>query len=283
MKNRIHRNALAILLCVLTLLLAACGSENSEENATVNEDVQLSNIRFSDMNLTEEENRMMQDIQTLLQNAKYICTEERYGPDTLKIENTTSYTLDIRFIVNAYDEEGALVEWGSVSVEDWKPGERIASKIIYNTASVNMERVEIMAEYINGSSYYRTEFLPLTVTRPEISQDENDKPVTVSVKGGLPQTINIKGWNGVTAYEITSFELQEEYSDGEYALVLIATKKMGKPNGFESINFRLVREDGVVADSGSFYFSYIKNGDTVRASENYVELAPGNYTIEFSS
>ena len=66
MENRILRNALAILLCVLTLLLAACGSEKSEENATVNEDVQLSNIRFSDMNLTEEENKMMQDVQGLL-------------------------------------------------------------------------------------------------------------------------------------------------------------------------------------------------------------------------
>ena len=278
MKRKTIRNLLTAVLCVLALLLSACGSEKTEDEATLNEDVQLSNIRFSDMDLTSEEKKMMQDIQELLQSAEYIWTSEQYGNDILKIENTTPYTLDIEFVVNCYNADGALVNWNSASVEDWKPEERIVTEVTYYNG-VPVEHAELMAEYVYEGSYYRTNPLPL-----EINRAEKEVPVTLSVKGGLPQSISVHNYNGDSVYELTSFDYKAyDYSDDKYDCVLYFTKNSGKAQGYESIEYRIIREDGVVANSDSIYFSYIRPGETVRVTENYIDLPPGVYTVEFTS
>ena len=278
MKRKTIRNFLAAVLCVLALLLSACGGAKTEDEATVNEDVQLSNIRFSDMDLTTEEKKMMQDIQELLQSAEVIWAGEKYDRDILKVENTTPYTLDIEFVVNCYNAENEQVNWNSVSLEDWEPGERIVTGLTYyNDESV--ARAEIMAEYVNDGSYYRTDPLPL-----EVSREEKAIPVNLTVKGGIPQKITVHNYKGDSVYELTSFEYKPyDYSDDKYDCVLYFTKTSGKAQGFEGMEYRIIRDDGVVADSDSVYFSYILPGEIVRVTENYIDLPPGNYTVEFSS
>ena len=278
MKRKNIRYLLTAVLCVLALLLSACGSEKTEDEATMNEDVQLSNIRFSDMDLTAEEKKMMQDIQTMLQSSEIIWASEQYERDILKAENTTPYTLNIEFVVNCYNADGEQVNWNSISLEDWAPGERVETGLTYYNGKP-VERAELMAEYVFEGSYYRTDPLPL-----EISRGEKEIPATLTVKGGLPQKINVHNYSGDSVYELTSFEYKpEDYSDDRYDCVLYFTKSSGKAQGYESIEYRIIRDDGVVANSDSIYFSYILPGETVRVTENYIDLPPGVYTVEFIS
>ncbi len=282
MKRKSIRNLLAVVLVALAILLSACGSkkteENTEDESTMNEDVQLSNIRFSDMKLTAEEKKMMQDVQELLQSAEVVWASEQYDNDILKIENTTPYTLDIEFVMNCYSADGELLNWNSVFLEDWKPGERLETGLSYNSGEPS-ERAELMAEYVYEGSYYRTDPLPLEITRAE-----KEIPVTLSVKGGLPQKISVHNYSGDSVFELTSFEyVPEEYSDDRYDFVLYFTKSSGKAQGYESMEYRIIRDDGVVANSDSIYFSYIRPGETVRVAENYIDLPPGTYTVEFIS
>ena len=103
MKRKTIRNLLTAVICVLALLLSACGGAKTEDEATMNEDVQLSNIRFSDMDLTTEEKKMMQDIQELLQSAEVIWASEKYDNDILKVVNEPEAGLRLKKVVSGIE------------------------------------------------------------------------------------------------------------------------------------------------------------------------------------
>ena len=275
---RKQNRLIAALICVLALLLTGCGGK-TEEEATVNEEVQLSNIRFPDMKLTSEEKAMMRKVQEMLDTAELYRTADSYGRDTLKLENTTPYTLTADIVVNCFDEDDVLVTWYSLSLAEWKPGEEVETKISgHNSVSDIVNRAEILAEYVDGSAYYRTAFVPIKLT-----QEKSEIPVQIEVKGGLPQVITKKSWSGTSVYTVTSFTFTEGGSDDKYDFVMYLTKQSGKPESWGSIEYRLIRDDGVVAANGTIYLSYIKSGETVRVAEDYVDLSPGTYSLEFIS
>lgn len=276
MKRSITVTALFVFLTIMAILFSACASEESERS----DKVQLSNIRFSDSELSDAERALLEQVESILKSAQLNVAAS--DDDILISENTTDQTLDISFYVNLYDADHKIICTESTDLENWKPGEQTEICLWrYNSRSNGVESAEIMAEYTYGNAYYRTDLIP--IARNEKGKQTGDR-ITLKVKGGIPCRVTARNWDSESVYELQSFTYTEEtYTPDHYTFTFLLRKVSGDSQSMEGLEYRIVRDDGVVCDTGEIYMYYLSNGETILIQDEYKDLPPGDYSLELLS
>lgn len=258
---------LFIVLLAMLITMSACGGQ---ETIVSNEDVLFSNLKSPTDEMTQEERDTLDAVTRIISTATIDRTEDR-----LKLENTTDLTLDIDFTVVGYDENDTMTEQRLLSVDSFAPGDKVALTV-YFSSNPNIERADIGALYSWGESFFTTDYIPCEV-RHEID-------VQLTAAGELPLRVIIEDYNGISTFILHDVQLETNLgSSGVYNLKLTMEKESGEQQRYESVNYRILSEDGSVCDSGTVGMHGLKKGEMFYAYIDYVELLSGVYTLELYS
>ncbi len=279
MKNKRIIVRLFTILCAL-MMLTGCGStvkeaaEGTEEGAEEKESVMFSNIKMPDSSLSDEEREMLKAVQKMLEEAEVTRGNDSYYVN-LQVKNTTPYDLRLTFYLMGLDDDGAIRSCDSFYLDEWKSGARLAADMsIGGNVSVTQSRIVI--EYIDGSYLYRTE----PVILPLQSSVDADLPVEIRLQKELPYQFSVTGYSDTQKFSLLDFAYEAESTENKYTLKMRIRKDSALSGTYTSMEYRLVREDGVVVTDESVDISYLDRDEIMLVVDEYVELLPGSYTLE---
>ena len=260
------------ILFFLCSLLLGCSQETGS-GEKIEENIQFSNIRFPNMALKEEESAHISRVEEMLKTAVLITGDQ----DFLQMTNTTSEALKIEFYISIYNETGALVDSRSIRVNSFPEGGKLLYGL-YSDYAKTGDRAEIVAEFQHGNSYYRTNPIPLAVQEP---QKEQELPATIRPKDILPVEITVSSFWGENKYRLCSFSYEKDSTlDDVYNITVQFEKLSADGDKSDSIDYRIVGENGTVAYSDNFYIRYLNEGEVAELVDSYINLPPGDYYFE---
>lgn len=108
------------------------------------------------------------------------------------------------------------------------------------------------------------------------------------IADGLPQEINIKGYNGKVESKIKIEEVQYTYDKAftsQLKITVLGIKTYGNANStYDMISYKIYDSKNFMVDSGNLYLSSLDTNDKFKDNSIVVyDVVPGeNYTIKFS-
>ena len=263
-----------LLLSTMLFLLAGCGGSTvqTDSEETVMDSVSFSNTKFSDSELSEQEKQMMTDVEKMLADIRVFPTGDSYYLEMFA-ENTTSYDLRISFYLQALNSDGIICGSSSFFLDEWKSGSKLDRRMDVS-ADYEISDVRISADYVNASSWYHTDLI-----RPVFEkQSEENGSVHIQLKQELPYTFSVKNYSATQRFTLTDFSVKSK--SGYYSINMMIRKDSAFSDEYTLMEYRLVRDNGVVATDGSVSISYLEPGETMLVTDNYIELDPGDYYFE---
>lgn len=192
------------------------------------------------------------------------------------LENTTKYDLsNIRLVFNMLDDAGIVVSSTTDYVENWAAGAKYRAKLYKNDPQFSS--VEMCIEH--NSNYAFTKFVPVEYINNmiiEITPPELPAELDYGYRNRVYTTCIVNSFR----YDISS------WTDGlaSVRLYFSGVKTFDKDgndvNGSCRFAYKLLAEDGSVADSGTASQSTIKTGEDFKDVSGYCSnIAPGKYTL----
>lgn len=197
------------------------------------------------------------------------------------ITNNTTYDLsEAQIEFNLYNDKGVLVETVTAYMNSWKAGSTNQCSVYIGKEFTKAEaRIKLYSNSIYD--YLTTEYHPIEYV--------NNMIINITLKTSLPAEISYTSYKTVTTRcKVTSFDYEIGYwSDGKASveLKISGTKTYDEKGDSYSrgveVGWKLYDSKGVVVDSGTFWSSNIKVGESFKDASNYAsDLAPGDYTLE---
>lgn len=269
-----------LLIVILFLAATCCAGANAEKADDYSGEILLSNLRTPDSSLSDEEIKMMDQIRKIGENATVI--QGASGQDSIYAVNTTDEILkSVELYVTFYDQDTALVKEMECDIDDWKPGEVINGPMQSQGIgySANYLTAKLQIQYKYNGVFYRTNQEPI-----HVKAERKSGKAQMTPKGGVPQTIALQDWSGKAEYELTRFIFGPDpnSSDGYYQFTAYFKKLSGEIKDNPTIYYRIVRDDGTVYDTGSFYdIKFMETGETMKYVMDYIRLPEGVYSLSF--
>ena len=197
------------------------------------------------------------------------------------INNNTDYDLsEAQIEFNLYNDKGVLVETETAYMKSWKAGSKNQCSLYI---SKEFSKAEARVKFYSNSiyDYLTTEFHPIEYV--------NNMIINITLRSSLPADISYTSFRTVTTRcEVTGFDYEIGYwSNGKASVELkISGSKTYDEEGDSysravEVGWKLYDAKGVVVDSGTFWSSNIKVGESFKDASNYAsDLAPGDYTLE---
>ncbi len=197
------------------------------------------------------------------------------------INNNTDYDLsEAQIEFNLYNDKGVLVETETAYMKSWKAGSTNQCSLYI---SKEFSKAEARVKFYSNSiyDYLTTEFHPIEYV--------NNMIINITLRSSLPADISYTSFRTVTTRcEVTGFDYEIGYwSNGKASVELkISGSKTYDEEGDSysravEVGWKLYDAKGVVVDSGTFWSSNIKVGESFKDASNYAsDLAPGDYTLE---
>ncbi|MBE7006626.1 MAG: hypothetical protein E7424_05700 [Ruminococcaceae bacterium] len=197
------------------------------------------------------------------------------------ITNNTSYDLsEAQIDFNLFNDNGVLVETQTAYMNSWPAGSTNQCSIY---VSKEFSKAEARISLFNDSlfDYLRTEYHPVEYV--------NDMIIEINLKNSLPCSVDYTSFKSLTTTcQVTSFDYEIGYwYDGKASVELsISGSKTYDEEGDSysrgvEVGWKLYDDKEIVVDSGTFWSSDIKVGESFKDASTYVsDLAPGTYTLE---
>ena len=262
--NRKHRIP-ALLLCLCMLLTAGCSRREGE--TAREENVSYSQTLYPGMEMSAEQKNAVRAVEGMLSRATLDVTDE-----SLTMVNTAGFPLTGSVTIRHYDKDGVYVGESDIDMDEWPAGAemRVVAKRDYAGWS-SYEKADIGAEFLLGGSYVATSFLP-------VGLNSGKDRVSLSLWKELPLRIRFDDYRGKRSYLL--WDMTTEKNDAYTKVCFFVTMESGKPASYDRTDYRVVRDDGVVVEGGSFSASYLNPGETARIQDDYVMLDSGSYVME---
>ncbi len=253
------------LLCMLMLLLPGCG--NSEEPTKV-ENVALSNVKFSDSQMSGDAKKRLSEVEALL---KTLSLSKSADMDAILTGvNTLPYDLELQLYLYEYDTGEALIGSRGTASLFWECNQQINLTEYLSYSSTGS--LKISARYAFDGTYYQTDLFPVNLEGAASHSTEIHSE-------SLPYTFTVyPEWGEAFKYTLMEITPPTGYSSYWY---LCMRKDAGKDNASDSINYRILDEDGHVWSSGTLS-ACMKVGETALIELYAYDLAPGSYYLELN-
>ena len=233
-------------------------------------------------NYTAEFNKFLEDGQT------YVAIQNLVTEDTvlesiggsrsaIVVDNTSMFDLSgAQLHFNFFDDDGLMVDDSSCYFQSLQAGCKQKAEVY---AQKKFTKAEVSVSCYLGSAEIKTAYKPIKYV--------NNMIVELELVTELPKEFAYKDYSkGI----IKSFGYEESsWSDGKASLKLhISGEKTydGSSSGDSNscyFDWRVLDEDGVVIDTGSFYVDKLKVGESFKDVESYVsKLEVGKYYIEIT-
>jgi len=197
------------------------------------------------------------------------------------IKNTSNYDLSgAQIEFNLYNDKDVLVDTSTEYMNSWGAGSTNQCSLYISKEFTRAEaRISLYSDSIND--YLRTEFHPIEYVNKMI--------IVIKMKSSLPVEISYTSYKTITTKcKVTSFDYEVGYwSNGQASVTLkVSGKKTYDEKGDSysravRIGWKLYDEKRNVVDSGTFYSSDVKVGETFTdTTSSAYHLAPGSYTLE---
>lgn len=195
--------------------------------------------------------------------------------------NNTDYDFSgARVLFNFYNDDGVLVDSSSSYFESWRPGSKNRATVYSQDV---FSRVEAAVAFNMGNTNVSTEFAPIEYV--------NNMIIELELVTELPQELSYRSTRQYyTKGIVKTFSYEEGYWNdgvGSLKIHISGEKTYDKDHdkGTRACRFawKVYDEEGVVIDTGSFYTSDLREGETFKDAESSVHnLEPGKYYIEIT-
>lgn len=195
------------------------------------------------------------------------------------IDNPSDFdfaNLSVNF--NLFDEDGVLIGTMSTYIDNLKSGAKIKKEVY---AQQEFSAAELSMELYVGSNRLATEYYPVTYV--------NNMHVDIELITELPQEFSDLSWGREYTRGIIntfSYSINSWYEGKAYVELSISGEKTYDREGEENtrscqFDWKLCDKSGVVVDTGTFYTSNLKVGETFMEATSSVSKVPvGEYMLE---
>lgn len=281
--KRARKHAAPLLFILLFAVLLGCGvrGQAAADDGDQGE-IMLSNLKTAGSELSPDEKKMLEEARSILESATVL--QSAGSQERIQAVNTTEHTLrSVEIYAEFYDSEGALVKELGFDIEDWAPGEVIDAEMSSHGMGyyARYQTAKLQIQYEENMVFYRTPQVEV-----KTAEDSSKDRVQLTLKGGVPQKITAKDWSGKAEYEITEFSFGPVglNSSDYYEFSLMMKKLSGNITANPGPAYRIIRDDGTVFLSRSMYdLRYLETGESMKITEDYIELPEGNYQLVFEA
>lgn len=264
------KKTLCSLTCLVLAALLLCGCGKSAAEKTELENIRLSNTKNASSSMSHEESSLLKAVSDILDHTVLVKNSDSLS---LKAKNTSGKDLDIDLFLFFYNTDGTQVAFSNLYLGDWFRGEALDLRLNIST-NIQWQSAKILAEYVSGGTFYQTALTPLPT-----ESSGSTLNVQLTPRDPLPCTHTFKNWNGSSTYTLQDLSIAQGTSSDTFDITFLIHKDSGTENDMDAINYRILTEDGIVADTG-YFRTYLAPGETLLHTETYFHLLPGNYVLE---
>ena len=282
----VHKNrykTIAIVACVLAV--AAAASVFVFKPSQVVETMKVENpvevvLSLESEDLGKNERAVLEEITNEIRdNGILVPTDNNYYKIDMK--NTTDYSLqDVQVKVSFYDNNNALTQTNSSSVDKWEKGAVTSPSVYCRTQDLTKAQVRVL--FTLDGSRLQTEYIEVPIGK------DAESAVEITLITDLPVTFKCDNYRGHFEYEISGFRFSvSNYRKDTYYVELYfegtALSTDTKESNYGGFTYKLRDEDGVLVNTGNASMPGLDSGERFKNLRSYVgELPAGFYTLELT-